>query len=784
MNKKCPWISGLIGMVSLTALTGLATAEITVATGRSTMLYGIKAATVTGALGQAHGRHLAWTGNGALSWDISVPADGRYELYLTADVHEGARGQVFTFKTPDKEFDFKLEPTTGMTLIGRRFQRRVLSSGIDLKKGTQTVEFFVEDVPGKGALLDFRSLELLPLYAKERIAAEYERAVASRASVDWLRDAGYGLMFHWTSQSVQPDGSRKPFAEAVNDFDVDQFVNMVEETGAGYVIFTIGHAESYCPAPIKSWENVHPGKTTERDLINEIASELAKRHIRLICYINGPLGFKFDVKRGGSGRDREVFVENFQNILVEMGHRYKEKVVGYWFDSWNRIFEEFPDVPFETFFQAAKAGNPDRIFCLNSWVYPPVTPWQDYWAGEVRSPVALPVDGMPESGPVTDLPYQALLIMEPYWVQQKATMPDPLLAADDLSEYILNCMKNKGAVTVNLGIYQDGTVGEKALQVRRDVKEKVRGYRLKRKKIPQQARAAREVKRYKYLETGGERKLEVLYKQAGGKALHLDVYYPTANRTEKSPVIVFTHGGGWAAGNRYKVANGAFGPVFQKLVKEGFAVASVSYRLAKKERNVAIRDCVIDCKDAIRYLAKHSDSLGIDPMRVYIMGDSAGGQIAQMLLLASPESLPGDPALADVSYRMVAGVSWYGPCDFEKVSLFNHDDRPNFYNRFTGRLMSSDSGPQEELTRTREMSPINYLTRTSPPLLIIQGGKDTTIPVEHAYYMQEKAKALKAPVEIMIIKNAGHNWRRVDADIEPSRAVINERTVQFFLEHL
>ena len=247
---------------------------------------------------------------------------------------------------------------------------------------------------------------------------------------------------------------------------------------------------------------------------------------------------------------------------------------------------------------------------------------------------------------------------------------------------------------------------------------------------------------------------------------------------------MFTHGGGWAAGSRTKAANGSFAQIFQQLIKKGFAVTPVSYRLAKKERNVAIRDCVIDCKDAIRYLDKHSDALGIDPMRFYVMGDSAGGHIAQMLLLASPESLPGDPALADIPYNMVAGLSWYGPCDFEKMSLFNHDDRPDFKDRFAPRLMGSDSGPQDKLTRYREMSPINYLTEKSPPLLMIQGDKDTTIPVNHAYYMDEKAKALKAPVEIMIVKNSGHNWRKVDADIEPSREVIIERTVQFFVDHL
>ena len=72
-----------------------------------------------------------------------------------------------------------------------------------------------------------------------------------------------------------------------------------------------------------------------------------------------------------------------------------------------------------------------------------------------------------------------------------------------------------------------------------------------------------------------------------------------------------------------------------------------------------------------------------------LFGDSAGGHIAQMLLLSSPESLPGDPARAEVPYRMVAGVSWYGPCDFEKTDLFNHDDRPDFRDRFGPRILVS-----------------------------------------------------------------------------------------------
>jgi hypothetical protein len=50
--------------------------------------------------------------------------------------------------------------------------------------------------------------------------------------------------------------------------------------------------------------------------------------------------------------------------------------------------------------------------------------------------------------------------MEPYWVQQSKTIPEPLFTSEKLSEYIRKCMSNGGAVTINLGIYQDGEVGE------------------------------------------------------------------------------------------------------------------------------------------------------------------------------------------------------------------------------------------------------------------------------------------------------------------------------------
>lgn len=286
-----------------------------------------------------------------------------------------------------------------------------------------------------------------------------------------------------------------------------------------------------------------------------------------------------------------------------------------------------------------------------------------------------------------------------------------------------------------------------------------------------------------YLKTNGKRKLNISYKNTEEGKLYLDIYYPTnTKKLTNLPTIIYTHGGGWAAGSKMGAGKASFAKVFSALVKKGFCIVSVDYRLYIKGGTLFMRNCVIDSKDAARYLAKHSKELGLNPKQFFAFGDSAGGQMAQMLLLSDSKSLKGDKKLTEYDYEIIAGASWYGPCDFEKTSLFNHDDRSNFKDRFGPRILDPKSNTEDKLKSYREMSPINYLTKNSAPLLMIQGDGDTTIPVKHAYHMQEKAQKINAPVEIMIIKNAGHNWREASpgTPIQPSREAIIEKTISFF----
>ncbi|MFC7337908.1 alpha/beta hydrolase fold domain-containing protein [Haloferula chungangensis] len=278
-----------------------------------------------------------------------------------------------------------------------------------------------------------------------------------------------------------------------------------------------------------------------------------------------------------------------------------------------------------------------------------------------------------------------------------------------------------------------------------------------------------------HLDSPGKKLRDVIFKRTEQGPVFLDFYFPDDDGRSDKPLVIYTHGGGWAAGSKSGAGMNSFKVVHRELLKKGFCVLSVDYRLATD--GVTMRDCVVDSMDALRFASAHRKELGIDPERVFTFGDSAGGHLAQMVLLAPPERFEGDAELAKFPFKTAAGVSWYGPCDFRDPDLFNGSTR------FHGRIVGGKSKSDDDNERFSEVSPIVYLRKESPPLLMLQGDKDTTIPVKQAYQMQEALKDIKAPVEIVIVKNAGHNWRPVDGEVTPNREQIIERTIKFLVEN-
>ena len=118
--------------------------------------------------------------------------------------------------------------------------------------------------------------------------AEYKKA-----DYGPLRDAVYGVGFHWTTWTIQKDGSRLPFQEAVERFDVKAFVDQAREAGAGHVLLTTTHADHTMPCPNPEVDRLIAGRTCQRDLIMEIADGL----IRLSVGLEDPDDLQADLEQ-------------------------------------------------------------------------------------------------------------------------------------------------------------------------------------------------------------------------------------------------------------------------------------------------------------------------------------------------------------------------------------------------------------------------------------------------------------------------------------------------------
>lgn len=288
-------------------------------------------------------------------------------------------------------------------------------------------------------------------------------------------------MFHWTDLTQPRDGVKKPYPEAVNTFDVTAFAKLIGEIGAAYVIFTLNHAHPHCPAPIQSWEAIHQGSTTRRDLIGEIADALEERGIRLLLYINSPVLTMLG-QIGSTGLyeltcSEEQFTGIHKNVLSEIGSRYRTKLAGYWFDSWYQSLAAYPDVPIEAIYQYCKVGNPGRITAFNFWIFPVLTSWQDYWAGELNSLQSPFGSRYIERGAGTGFQAHGMLSMLPSWVHSDpGPIPQPQFTSEDLIAHVKANMEHQAVTTINIGIYQDGSIEQSSLdmmyRLRRAIRER------------------------------------------------------------------------------------------------------------------------------------------------------------------------------------------------------------------------------------------------------------------------------------------------------------------------
>lgn len=256
----------------------------------------------------------------------------------------------------------------------------------------------------------------------------------------------------------------------------------------------------------------------------------------------------------------------------------------------------------------------------------------------------------------------------------------------------------------------------------------------------------------------------LVYAKVGERELKLDLYLPAAAAT-KPPLLIWVHGGGWRRGSKQNCQ-------LRWLVPEGYAVASVEYRLT----DTAIFPAQIhDVKGALRWLRANADRLGVDATRVGIGGSSAGGHLAALMgTSGGVEALEGDVGgHLDQSSRVQAVYDQFGPAELLTMQRGPDGAPVPFTARgAVGALVGGDAA------LAQLASPVTHVTPDDAPFLIAHGDRDRLVPLAQSETLRDRLAAVKLPVKLMVREGAGHGGRAFSAP--DLRAAI--RT--FFAKHV
>jgi acetyl esterase/lipase len=192
------------------------------------------------------------------------------------------------------------------------------------------------------------------------------------------------------------------------------------------------------------------------------------------------------------------------------------------------------------------------------------------------------------------------------------------------------------------------------------------------------------------------------YVKRGDQSLTGDLYLP--QDTHNAPCIVAAHGGAWQRGTRKNYRH-----MGRYLAERGIGLFAVSYRFAPKNRYPA---AVHDVRAGIQFLRSKGVGLGIDPQRLAVMGDSAGGHLAALVALAgdNPEFAgKPDDAFPGVSTQVKVCVPVYGVHDMLAQWEADCAISPSV----SGSEVFLGTTPLEDRFLYHRASPINYATKAA-----------------------------------------------------------------------
>jgi acetyl esterase/lipase len=255
--------------------------------------------------------------------------------------------------------------------------------------------------------------------------------------------------------------------------------------------------------------------------------------------------------------------------------------------------------------------------------------------------------------------------------------------------------------------------------------------------------------------TGYTAQLNVVYTKVNDWEGKVDLYLPPASK-KGSPVIINIHGGGWK--NGVKESQGGFSTFF----KAGFAVANLEYRLTGQATAPA---AIEDVRCALIYLIKNAEALHIDKNRIIIMGGSAGGHLALMGgLLGNDHRFDTNcPGVEDI--KVAAIIDKYGITDVWDWA---------YGKNITSKSATSwlgDKAKDEKFATS--VSPMTYVNKNSPPVLIVHGDADPTVPYQHSVDLYKKLLSVGVKTEFITVPGGLHGKFDKEKNAEINNVIVD-----------
>lgn len=257
------------------------------------------------------------------------------------------------------------------------------------------------------------------------------------------------------------------------------------------------------------------------------------------------------------------------------------------------------------------------------------------------------------------------------------------------------------------------------------------------------------------------------------RQLQMSIIYPQT--AQLKPAIIYFPGGGFISAEHDKYTQ-----MRVKLAEAGFVVAAAEYRTVPD----AFPAQAHDGKAAVRYLRAHAKDFGIDPTRIGVLGDSAGGYVSQLVAATNDETQFDVGEYLDQSSNVQAAVTIYGisnlanigegfPTDIQAVHASPAVTEAIIVN---GPAFGTNKGAsvQDTPEKTRNASPIGHINGNEPPFLIMHGSADTLVSPQQSAQLYQALKAQGEDAEYVLVKGAQHG------DITWYQPEIINKVVAFF----